>query len=458
MFFETLIQFPKDYRFVKMCRISIILIFTLLVQVIHCDVTTYTCEVIEIVSESDLKRLGDNKHLLNTNVCILKGLILPSSEKKFVPVTDYPTINKIDALWIENSEIKVLTDDICKVFPSIKVFGVRNVGLTSVDENAFQKCTKLTKVFLDQNTLTTLPSRIFYWNPELRVVDLHQNKLEEIDQNLFKYNKKLTNVDFHNNHLNFLPINTFKNNPSLTFLNVSNNQLSEILFLEEMPTLKNLKEIRLHYNNLPDVDLEKVHANFPNLQTLELYANEFYCDRHYSIKTFLNENKIQHTDIWRSKQCFICTREWKDKRTLRKCNLENFQKVKEKLMNEINHLKSKNTLLCITLGSVVATSIFFLGISCRGQILQANHSTNMNRNDSLDEEEDYEDTPRLLNLTLVIVHDSKKLFIDFCSILLAIMHKLLPILSLFSLIWNTTNSIKNVYETITKVFMKRKVK
>lgn len=246
--------------------LSVVIIFIIFIQAINGEVQKYSCEIV--------KNVDYYNDFLITNVCVLEGLNLTLTKKHFQPVASQP-FHEVVAVYFKNSKLEVLTDDLCETFPLVKVFDAYKLSLTSVDENAFSKCTKLEIVYLYHNSLTTLPPKIFYQNEELTKVDLSLNKLTSIDGNLFKNNKKLTVVALNNNYFHFLPTNLFKLVPNLRELNVRANQLIEVSFLDQMPTLKSMTSIFLSYNKLSDVDVENLHKEFPNLKTLWLHENEF---------------------------------------------------------------------------------------------------------------------------------------------------------------------------------------
>lgn len=220
-----------------------VLLITVLTQVIRGEVTTVTCEVIENVPESDFTRAENYLRFdfISTNLCILQGLNMTSLDKHFLPIPNH-SVTDIDAVRIEKSKVEVLTGDICKTMPFIKVFGGASIGLRSIEENAFKECTKLERILLQGNFLSTLSSQIFHWNPELTEVRLWKNELTEIDENLFENNKKLTEIDLSENLLDAMPMNLFQNTKKLTkvLLTRYSNKLNDLSFIEEVRVLKTL--------------------------------------------------------------------------------------------------------------------------------------------------------------------------------------------------------------------------
>lgn len=323
--------------------ITKIFILAFLIQVSQSKVKTYVCEVLEDVSLADARRIDGYDYFLKTNLCILKGLTQKSSDKHFQVVVNHDV--QIDAVWIKNlnNKIETLTGDICEAFPNINVLIAHGVGLTSIDEDALRKCTKLHTVGLNDNSLTFLPPKIFDWNLELKAVGLQRNNLTKIDEYIFENNKKLTIIALQHNNFYFLPKNIFKNKPKLTLLWLHANKLSELSFLEGMAASKDLRNVDLSSNRLADIDIEKLHAIFPNLKKVNLKDNELMCERQLQIKKFLDTENIEYKGFGIfDTRCSSYTKEiWEEKKLLRECQLENIQGVKAKLVEENAGLKDE---------------------------------------------------------------------------------------------------------------------
>lgn len=251
----------------------LLLIAWLLISATQGKVKFYNCEI---------KLHFTNGH----STCILKDLNVTSAEKHFLLQTTQ-SVNDTVAVQIENSKIEVLTGDICESLPFVKLYDASEVGLSSVEENAFGKCTKMKRLYLYGNSLTNLPPRVFETNQQLTRVYLRGNQLSVTDENLFKNNKKLNHIDIESNRLRFLPTNLFKNLVNLRSLYLQDNQLSDLSFIEEIPMMKSLAFIRLSHNNLSDANVEKLLVSFPNLNKLWLDNNEFLCDRQTEMGEFL---------------------------------------------------------------------------------------------------------------------------------------------------------------------------
>lgn len=245
-------------------------------------VKNYACTIFENMSYGDRVYLNGDYALFNTTVCVLEDLYLKASHKHFVIAPNY-NITKINAVQIRNSNIEVLTEAICTALPVTELFIANLQGLKFIDENAFEKCTKLEAVHLHRNLLTELPSRLFSTNLELKNFEMFG----------FGINWKMDNtMDMREYRLRSLPNGFFQNNQKLQRVMLANNQLVDVSFLESMTPLKSLTEIYLDGNRLSDVNVEKLYEKFPKLKTLDLYQNEFWCDRAEQIHEFLTAKNI----------------------------------------------------------------------------------------------------------------------------------------------------------------------
>lgn len=172
--------------------------------------------------------------------CQLSNINQTSSMKSF-NIVPFQEPFAIKGVYIICSKMETLTEDVCKALPYVKNFHAEQLGLAFVEQNAFQKCTKVEVISLYGNSLKKLPFGLFDSNVQLSVVQLAVNKLMEIDGNMFKNNPKLEQLHLSNSSLQEF---SFSNKmPILTTINLSNNQLSDVdtqMLLENCPILREI--------------------------------------------------------------------------------------------------------------------------------------------------------------------------------------------------------------------------
>lgn len=291
-------------------------------RVIHGEVKKFHCEI-------------------RDKGCYLRGLNYTSVDKYFLEHPYHP-ITEIEYVSMLDSKVEVLTGDICQTLPFVKEFFGRSMGLTFLDENAFEKCTKLESVELSDNSLTTLPPKIFYWNEQLEYVGLFHNKLIHLDENVFQNNKKLNLIILTENQLRYLPTNLFKNVLSLMTLYLEYNHISDLSFLEEeAPIMENLEVLHLDHNQLSDVNVELLYRNCSNLEQIHLVENEFWCERQLQIGASLTAKGITFYGLTLGTKhlkgltvCIEDRKTWEATKAIRKFEREN---VKKQIMEITAH-------------------------------------------------------------------------------------------------------------------------
>lgn len=245
------------------------------------------------------------------NVCLLRNLNLTTDQKHFQLIPGHP-VSKINGFRVISSRMEVVTREICETLPFLTYFEATEVGIASIEPDAFEKCPKLMKVDLGENPLWQIPPGLFDSNKDLIEVAFWSNKLSNIDENLFRNNPDLTRVFLSQNRLSTLPSKLFENNPKLYLLHLDNNKFRHLSFLTEFPTLPNLTELRLDWNKLSDLEPLTLLSKFPNLTTIELDKNQFLCERQAEIEQIFKGNNVTNVkfgtcietmEVWGSFSC-----------------------------------------------------------------------------------------------------------------------------------------------------------
>lgn len=172
---------------------------------------------------------------------------------KFQPTA--PQADEIKKLHFTNSTIHTFSTAVCDAFPKLEELHANGLSLKEVDANALHKCTKLTHVSFADNDLTTLDTKLFVNNLYLVRVSLDNNVLlKKIDGHMF--------------------------NPLMNLEELSVSRISLKDFpVHEFPELGQLQKLRMHSNDLTDLDEMELKRKFPNLTHVELNGNLFDCNR-----------------------------------------------------------------------------------------------------------------------------------------------------------------------------------
>ncbi|KAF2892674.1 hypothetical protein ILUMI_13501 [Ignelater luminosus] len=132
---------------------------------------------------------------------------------------------------------KPTSDLLCNGFEDILNFDIEtdeDVGnidlsknnITSINEASFTKnLNNIIRVFLDNNSITTIGSNAFKLLPNLEVLDLSHNNITFIDPEAFTSNRKLKIIDLGGNQLQKLDKRTINRLDTLEELTLSGNPI-----------------------------------------------------------------------------------------------------------------------------------------------------------------------------------------------------------------------------------------
>ena len=186
--------------------------------------------------------------------CDFNDLDLNETHPYFKPVLESWnkfTNGEIYHMRIFGKSIAVLTNDICKHFPTINNYSASNLGIKAVHRDAFEACPNLKALDLSRNQLTSLASNIFYNDSKLEDFNLSGNQLKIIAGSLIKHT------------------------PKLKLLNLRSNRIMEFS-IEDMPFLSNLETLDLRDNRLTDLNENLFYGKFPALQSgMAYYDRKF---------------------------------------------------------------------------------------------------------------------------------------------------------------------------------------
>lgn len=178
-------------------------------------------------------------------MCSLEKIKLTKDNSNFKPVSKNGTL--ITSVYITDSSIPILGEDICTEFPKTEHIWLNNIGVEQVQTASFKKCKNLKRVFINQNPLRQLTIDTFRYNTDLQLIDLAHNQLREVPRDLFYYNTKLEHLSLFDNLLRDFSFDTVKRCKELASINVASNDLSD---LNEVTLLDNLPKLRdISYND-----------------------------------------------------------------------------------------------------------------------------------------------------------------------------------------------------------------
>ncbi|XP_034829000.1 toll-like receptor 6 [Maniola hyperantus] len=199
--------------------------------------------------------------------------------------------------------------------------------LIVITENSLSKLRSLSKLFLQDNAISTLEDGAFEGLISLQVLNLSSNFMNSIPPDIFSDTKFLKEIILSNNTINVLPPGLFRGLEQLQVLDLSNNELTSqwinkgtLVGLLRMVILNisynrltkidrfmfqdlySLQKLNLEHNEISIID-EHAFEELRNLHSLTLSNNKLmhvhtniFTDLHVLHELFLDNNKIKHID------------------------------------------------------------------------------------------------------------------------------------------------------------------
>ena len=169
---------------------------------------------------------------------------------------------KLDKLVLEK---KVCDSDSTEV-------DLSNNGIDSIDQNTFEKCSKLLVINLRSNQIESINQQIFRGLNNLTVLDLSYNKFQSFDLIILKHPAKLKILNLSNNQISSFIVNYSSDFKSLDLeeLYLQNNKLISIVKSDfNLRCLPGLKKLDLTGNRLDKFSAVLLKPA-KNLETLKI--------------------------------------------------------------------------------------------------------------------------------------------------------------------------------------------
>lgn len=189
---------------------------------------------------------------LTLDTCTFSGIRTSATNMYFnasaVNITAVQTVRFADTV------MPILTNELCKTFPNMKILRATNTSIEKIAPNALHACKALTEVSFFRNKLEKLDHNTFENNSELEYISIQENNFKSIDSMFYELPKKLKSLILAENYLTYFPIGEF-------------------------PVVSTLERLDIYANQLTDLDEQEVLHKFPNLKKIFMHNNLFDCDR-----------------------------------------------------------------------------------------------------------------------------------------------------------------------------------
>ncbi|XP_050348809.1 toll-like receptor 6 [Nymphalis io] len=210
---------------------------------------------------------------------VLEALDMSHNDLIVITENSLSKLRSLSKLFLQNNAISTLEDGSLEGLISLQVFNLSSNFISSVPPDIFSDTILLTDIILSNNTINVLPPGLFRGLEQLQVLDLSRNELTS----------------------QWINKGTFVGLLRMVILNISFNRLSRIdryMFQD----LYSLQKLNLDHNEITSID-EHAFEELRNLHSLTLSNNKLihihthiFNDLHVLHELFLDNNKIKHID------------------------------------------------------------------------------------------------------------------------------------------------------------------
>jgi len=220
-------------------------------------------------------------------------------------VASYLDRNVAEISAVTGSNSTNIPSIICETFINIKIVMFANIGIETIGENSFKKCTKIEKISLNDNNIKEVNALAFNENLELDSLILESNQLTTLLEALFTNNLKLKFLNVGKNIISDMPNRIFESLKNLTYLDLSTNDIVNPK-AEWFKELENLEKLFLNDNKIIELPAN-VFSSLQLLVYLTLGSNKINVIESKSFGSLPNLNgvEIQQNNITAIDKQFI---------------------------------------------------------------------------------------------------------------------------------------------------------
>lgn len=203
---------------------------------------------------------------------------------------------KIQMAWncghqeLSERQLNLLTDD--QDIPIVDVLFLNDNNLTSFPSKYFENFTNLESLYLDGNYIEFIPLHLERYLSKLTFLSLTRNRIVDIGRSSFSVNNSLQELNISNNMITSVPSRTFLNLESLKILDISENKILK-LDQESFYGLKMLTTLVASKNSIKMID-NGVFNHTESLTILNLAGNDLSHIYKPMVTSLLN---LQHVDF-----------------------------------------------------------------------------------------------------------------------------------------------------------------
>lgn len=188
---------------------------------------------------------------------------------------DIPAENIVEVRLNGTINSMKLTSNVCNAFPNVQIIKAISIGLKEVAADAFNKCSQLTAIYLDDNEISFLDNSLFESNHLLERLEMPNNTIKTFDTNILNHTPKLKLMFLSDNGIeDFILGDVSTQLPELRKIELQNNKLKSLDLREFKKKFPNLRVLVMCHRDVTNVDAEKLMTDLPPQQQF-LSLNDF---------------------------------------------------------------------------------------------------------------------------------------------------------------------------------------
>lgn len=210
--------------------------------------------------------------------------------------TSFKKIDPLQSLtWFSAShnQLTNISSDVFTTMRNLETLDVSYNAITHLNSTDFSGLTNLITLNLAVNRIKTLEDHIFDNFTNLKYLNLSFNPIEHFQTDLFAYLENLEHLDLRKTDLWDIQLGLLSFQTKLISLDLSENLMVTFDFGNFLPSLPQLKSLRLADNRLR-ILYEFRNSIFPRLTLLDLKNNDFECN---TLKNYIRNIDWKYIEI-----------------------------------------------------------------------------------------------------------------------------------------------------------------
>lgn len=199
---------------------------------------------------------------------------LGSNKIRSINVDDFQNITRLNLITLNDNDISFVEHRTFWYLENLKEMWLSRNDLVYIPRGLPKA---LTKLFIDNNQVVELEPMLFAEDAKLTVLSLEGNRVQKVHQDSLKYVKNLEKLNLQGNKISLIDVGTFTNLSNLHMLTLTNNPI-QVFEPGSFAALEGLTELSMSYIHHRNTRQQKIlQENFlnamPNLVSIDLMSS-----------------------------------------------------------------------------------------------------------------------------------------------------------------------------------------